>query len=292
NVLDLNIGEERESDSKLLDICRQVIRHSVKTSHPNFYNQLYGGAEQYSLSGAFLTDALNTSAATFEISPVFSVIERYLIKYLGELVGYECSQIDGMFAPGGSSANTYAMVLSRQKAFPQSKQKGIRELGELVMFASEDSHYSFVKSAIWLGMGTESVIKVKADERGRMCVSELRDSILFAKSGGKVPYMVSATSGTTVLGAFDPLPEIADICQEFGLWLHVDGALGGAWLMSRQHRHLLSGVNRADSVTWDLHKMTCAPQQCTVILTKHPTILCETNSLRAEYIFQSDKFYD
>ncbi|CAG2171825.1 unnamed protein product [Oppiella nova] len=197
-----------------------------------------------------------------------------------------------MFAPGGSSANMYAMVLSRQHAFPQSKHKGIRDLGELVMFASEDSHYSFVKSAIWLGMGTASVIKVKADDRGRMIVAELRDSILKARKEGKVPYMVGATAGTTVLGAFDPLPEIADVCHEFGLWLHVDGALGGGWLLSTQHRNLLVGVERADSVTWDLHKLTCAPQQCTVILTRHPSILCETNSLRAEYIFQSDKYYD
>ena len=141
-------------------------------------------------------------------------------------------------------------------------------------------------------MGTESVIKVKADRNGRLIPSELRASILKAKCEGKLPYMVSATAGTTVLGAFDPIVEMADICQEFGLWFHVDACLGGVWLLSHKHRHLLSGIERADSVAWDLHKMTCTPQQCTLLLTKHPTILVETNSLRAEYIFQSDKYYD
>ena len=149
-----------------------------------------------------------------------------------------------------------------------------------------------MKSAIWLGMGTESVIKVKADRRGRMIPEELRNSILKAKDEGLLPYMVGATSGTTVLGAFDPLPQIADICEEFGLWLHVDAALGGVWLLSKQHRHLLSGVERADSVAWDLHKATCVPQQCTLVLTKHPKILFESTSLKAEYIFQNDKYYD
>lgn len=141
-------------------------------------------------------------------------------------------------------------------------------------------------------MGTESVIKVKADERGRMIPEELKRSIIKAKSEGMIPYMVGATSGTTVLGAFDPLPQISDICEEFGLWLHVDAALGGVWLLSQQHKHLLDGIERSDSVAWDLHKATCVPQQCTLVLTKYPNILRETNSLKAEYIFQSDKYYD
>ncbi|XP_054155646.1 cysteine sulfinic acid decarboxylase-like [Oppia nitens] len=294
NILELTIGDNSESDGRLIDICRKVIRHSIKTCHPNFYNQLYGGAEQYALSGAFITDALNTSAATYEISPVFSVIEKYLIKYLGQLVGYDYESIDGMFAPGGSSANMYAMVLARQHAFPDSKRHGVRELGQLVMFASEESHYSFVKSAIWLGLGTDSVIKVKADLSGHMRAADLRDSIKSAKIDGKVPFMVAATAGTTVLGAFDPLGELADVCREFGdLWFHVDAALGGGWLFSPTHGpRLLADIERANSVTWDLHKLTCTPQQCNVILTRHPTILYETNSLRAEYLFQSDKYYD
>lgn len=141
-------------------------------------------------------------------------------------------------------------------------------------------------------MGTESVIKIKADDRGRMIPEELRRAIVEAKDRGLVPYMVGATTGTTVLGAFDPVPQIADICQEFNLWLHVDACLGGVWFFSRAHRHLLTGAERADSVAWDLHKTTCTPQQCTVVLTKHQNILFECNSLKAEYLFQSDKYYD
>ncbi len=154
------------------------------------------------------------------------------------------------------------------------------------------AHYSFVKSAIWLGQGIDSVIKVKADERGRMIPEELDKSISEAVKSGKVPYMAAATSGSTVLGAFDPLPQIADICNKYSIWFHVDAALGGAWLFSSLHRHLLNGIERADSVTWDLHKMTCVPFQCTLVLTKHPNILTQANSLRAEYLFQSDKYYD
>lgn len=143
-----------------------------------------------------------------------------------------------------------------------------------------------------MGSGIESVIKVKSDSRGRIIPQELEKSILEAVKEGKVPYLVVATSGTTVLGAFDPLTQIADICQKFGLWFHVDAALGGSWLFSSKRKHLLDGIERADSVTWDLHKMTCIPFQCTLILTKHQNILTQANSLRAEYLFQSDKYYD
>ena len=143
-----------------------------------------------------------------------------------------------------------------------------------------------------MGHGSESVIKVKADEKGCLIPEELEKAIVKAKESGKIPYMVGATSGTTVFGAFDPLIPISKICQKYDLWFHVDAALGGTALFSETHKELLKGIQFSDSVTWDLHKMACTPLQCTLIVTKHPKILFQLNSLKAEYIFQSDKYYD
>ncbi|XP_058868890.1 acidic amino acid decarboxylase GADL1-like isoform X2 [Acipenser ruthenus] len=110
---------------------------------------------------------------------------------------------------------------------------------------------------------------------------------------GAVPFIVCATAGTTVLGAFDPLEKIADICQKHGLWFHVDASWGGGALMSNKHRHLLNGIQRADSVAWNPHKMLMAGLQCCAFLMKDKTGIFEKcHSSQASYLFQQDKFYD
>jgi len=193
-------------------------------------------------------------SAIWESSPVFAVMERHIIEFMGRLTGFH--NVEGLFCPGGSMANCYAMLLARQQAHPDIKRHGISHLPRLVMFASDQSHYSFSKMAIMLGHGSESVIKVKSDERGRMIPEELEAAILKAKEDpDQTPFMVAATSGTTVFGAFDPLVPIGAICRKYGIWFHVDGALGGTWLFSKKYRTLLTGLEQADSLTWDFHKM-------------------------------------
>lgn len=106
-----------------------------------------------------------------------------------------------------------------------------------------------------MGLGSEAVIKVATDDQGRMKPAALRLLIQQSLNENKVPFMVACTSGTTVLSAFDPLTEIRQVCNQFGLWMHVDSALGGTVLFSPRLRHLMKGVESADSVTWNLHKM-------------------------------------
>lgn len=112
-----------------------------------------------------------------------------------------------------------------------------------------------------MGLGSDAVIKVPTNERGKMIPEELEKAIKAAKNDGKVPFCVVATAGTTVLGAFDPLVEISYVCKRHGLWMHVDAALGGTFLLSSKYRSLLDGVEAADSVAWNLHKL--AVRTCT-----------------------------
>uniref|UniRef100_A0A3Q3JWR7 Glutamate decarboxylase like 1 n=1 Tax=Monopterus albus TaxID=43700 RepID=A0A3Q3JWR7_MONAL len=110
---------------------------------------------------------------------------------------------------------------------------------------------------------------------------------------GAVPFMVNATAGTTVLGAFDPIEEIADICEKYNLWLHVDACWGGAALMSDRHKHLLKGIHRVNSVAWNPHKMLMVSLQCSAFLVRDKTSLLQRcHSAQASYLFQQDKFYD
>ncbi|KAJ8788531.1 hypothetical protein J1605_005262 [Eschrichtius robustus] len=116
--------------------------------------------------------------------------------------------------------------------------------------------------------------------------------VLFTSEHGYIPLYVNATAGTTVYGAFDPIQEIADICEKYNLWLHVDAAWGGGLLMSQKHRHKLSGIERANSVTWNPHKMMGVLLQCSAILVKEKGILQGCNQMCAGYLFQPDKQYD
>uniref|UniRef100_G3P4R7 Cysteine sulfinic acid decarboxylase n=1 Tax=Gasterosteus aculeatus aculeatus TaxID=481459 RepID=G3P4R7_GASAC len=131
------------------------------------------------------------------------------------------------------------------------------------------------------------------DYRGRMDPVDLDEKIKLAKSQGAVPFLVSCTCGTTVRGAFDPLDLIADVCEKHKLWMHVDAAWGGSVLFSKQHAHLMKGVNRANSVAWNPHKMLATGLQCSALLLQDTmNLLRNCHSANATYLFQQDKFYD
>ncbi|MBN3321268.1 CSAD decarboxylase, partial [Atractosteus spatula] len=238
-LLDLDLQETGESHGRLLQRVRDVAKYSVKTHHPLFFNQLFAGVDYHSLAGRFLTETLNTSQYTYEVAPVFVLMEEVVLSELRSLVGWAAG--DGIFCPGGSVSNMYAMNLARYRAFPEVKLRGLWAVPRLAVFTSQECHYSVRKSASFQGIGIENVHPVRVDPRGGMIPEDLEEKIELAKSQaeelhldsrlpllapqGAVPFLVSATSGTTILGAFDPLDRIADVCEKHGLWLHVDNLL-------------------------------------------------------------------
>ncbi|KAG7469883.1 hypothetical protein MATL_G00133520 [Megalops atlanticus] len=291
-ILDLELKEEGEDHSKILERCRDAMRYSVKTGHPRFFNQLYAGMDPYSLVGRFITEAINPSLYTYEVAPVFVLTEEAVLKKMMEFLGWD-NEGDGIFSPGGSVSNMYAVNVARYNHMPGIKEQGLCGTPRLVLFTSQECHYSVAKAAAFLGIGTNNVYVVSSDERGKMIPAELEKQVLRAKEVGALPFMVNATSGTTVLGAFDPLEDIADICQKYSLWLHVDACWGGAALLSQKHRHLLKGIHRANSVAWNPHKMLMAGVQCCAFMVRDKTgLLQRCHSAQASYLFQKDKFYD
>lgn len=242
-LLPIELTDEPASKEEIETIIRQTIRYSVKTFSPHFHNQLYAGIDEYGLAGSWLTDVLNTSQYTYEVAPVFTMMEQQVIEQSLKLVGYPpLPEGDGILCPGGSLSNMYGMVMARYKMIPDVKSKGLAGLPQLVCFTSEAGHYSITKGAHWLGLGTDNVYKVKCDEFGRMRPDELQAGIAEVKRQGHLPFFVNATCGTTVLCSFDPLPEIAAICREENLWLHVDACLGGTLLLSEKYRDRLKGI--------------------------------------------------
>jgi len=288
----IDIPDTPQDLEQILSDCKETLKYCVKTGHPRFFNQLSSGLDTIALAGEWLTATANTNMFTYEVAPVFTLMEDVVLAKMREHIGWDPASGDGIFAPGGAISNLYAVTAARHKAFPSIKTKGLLDLPALAMFTSDQSHFSIKGAAALLGIGTDNVILVQSDSRGKMLVKDLREKLMHAKSDGLVPFFVSATAGTTVLGAFDPFSEIADVCEEFGVWFHVDGAWGGSLILSKKYKHLLHGIERADSKTWTPHKLMGATLQCSAILMKQKGLLEDCNSLKADYLFQSDKQYD
>ncbi|PZD71201.1 L-2,4-diaminobutyrate decarboxylase [Acaryochloris thomasi RCC1774] len=262
------------------------LSYAVKTAHPTYFNQLWGGFNAAGFMGEILTSATNTSMYTYEVAPAATLIENALIAKMGSFVGF--SEPEGQFTTGGSNGNLMAVAIATHKALPSAKQIGMLGAPPLIAFVSAEAHYSFVKAAQLLGLGARQVWKVPVDENGAMIVTELEALIAKAHAQGAQPFFVVGTAGTTVRGVFDPFTEIAAVAQRENLWFHIDGSWGGGVLLSASHRHLMAGAELADSVVWDAHKMMGLSLVCSVLLVKHRGLMQDTfTASDTEYLFHA-----
>jgi len=159
----------------------------------------------------------------------------------------------------------------------------------LIMFTSQHGHYSLEKAAQIQGFGSKAVRGVAVDDQGRMIAGELEKAIVLSKENGEVPFYVNATAGTTVMGSYDPINAIADICEKHKLWLHVDACWGGGVAFSPGLRKgRLDGVERADSIAFNPHKMLGVPVTCSFLLGKDMRQFWKAMTLPAGYLFHTD----
>jgi len=293
-------GAEACDAANLLEACDRILDFSVRTSSPLFNNQLYGASDPVGIGGDFMAAALNPSSYTYEVAPVFTLMETELVVKLGLSLGggfANRTQVDGLFVPGGSLSNLYALHVARHRACPQVKTQGNAAAGQLCAFVSDEAHYSYEKACSLLGLGTDNLVKVPTHPvTGAMNPCELKRLLHEAVARGQKPFFVGCTAGTTVLGAFDPFTKVRKVVDEFSagaqgsVWMHVDGAWGGAALFSRRERaKCMEGAELADSFCTNPHKLLGAPQQCCCFLTRHPRLLLASNSASAAYLFQPDK---
>ncbi|NJK61385.1 MAG: aminotransferase class V-fold PLP-dependent enzyme [Synechococcaceae cyanobacterium SM2_3_1] len=260
----LRLPPEGISLEELQDLIGLYLDYTVNTAHPLYLNQLWGGVDLPCVWGDLVTSVTNTSMFTYEVAPVATLIEQELIRKMGSLVGF--GQVEGQFTTGGSNGNLMAMAMARYRKDPDGKSQGMRQHRPLVALVSAEAHYSFEQAAHLLGLGTDHLWRIPTDPQGRMVVAEAERLIRQAKAGGACPFFLAATAGTTVQGAFDLLPPLTQLAHQEDLWLHVDGAWGSSVLLSPNHRHLLQGVEQADSLVWDAHKMMGMTLPCSVLL--------------------------
>ncbi|MEZ6123724.1 MAG: aminotransferase class I/II-fold pyridoxal phosphate-dependent enzyme [Planctomycetaceae bacterium] len=265
------------------DLLGQMLAHSQNLHHPGYI----GHQVPASVPIAGLFDAVgsvtNQPMAIFEMGPWATAVEHAIVRQLCGRIGWDADNASGILTHGGSLANLTALLTARNVVFPDSWENGTPS--DAVLIAQSDAHYCIARSAGILGLGTRSIVRAELDSRRRMDPERLENSIQQLKASGRRIMAVAASACATPIGAFDPLTEIAAVCRQHGIWLHVDAAHGGGALMSQRHRHLLKGIEQADSVVWDAHKMLFMPALCAAVLYKNRSNRFATFHQDAPYLF-------
>ncbi|WP_444978837.1 pyridoxal phosphate-dependent decarboxylase family protein [Actinoplanes couchii] len=260
--LDRPLGD---TGAALHEVARLYLDNAVWFHEPTYVAHLNCPVAIPALSAEVLISAVNSSVDTWDQSTAGTLIERRLIDWTAGRIGFGPGA-DGIFTSGGTQSNLQALLLAREEAL-ESRNRAA-SLERLRIFATTQSHFSVSKSAGILGLDADAVIGVATDHTGRMDATALAVAIDDARRDGGIPMAVVATAGTTDLGRIDPVAEIAEICERQGIWLHVDAAYGCGLLVSPRRRHLLDGIERADSVTVDFHKSYFQPVSSSAIVVR------------------------
>lgn len=285
STLQESASRENLSD-RFQSLIQTMLDRGQNLHHPGYV----GHQVPASMPVAGLFDAVgsitNQPMAIYEMGPWATVVEHALLRKLAELVGWNSDTSSGLLTHGGSLANLTALLTARNVAFPNSWEDGCPS--NAVIVAHADSHYCVSRSAGILGMGTRQIRSVALDENRRMDPVALQQVLEQCEAAGEKVVAVVAVACATPIGAFDKLPAIADICEQFNVWLHVDAAHGGGVLMSNTHRHLVAGIDRADSIVWDAHKMLFVPALCAAVLYRKREHQFAAFQQNAPYLFNSD----
>ncbi|MGJ9411674.1 pyridoxal phosphate-dependent decarboxylase family protein [Aeromicrobium sp. CF4.19] len=270
--LDAPLGDV---DAVLAELGEVYLGDAVWFHEPTYAAHLNCPVAVPALLAEVFVSAINSSLDTWDQSAGGTLIERRLIDWTTERIGFGPAgdtAADGVFTSGGTHSNLQALLLARGEAFLSGHADAAAPFAETMarfrVLASVDSHFSVQKSATVLGLDADAVVAVRADAHHRMDPHRLDLELTRCRAAGKVPMAVVATAGTTDFGAIDPLEDIADVCERHGVWLHVDAAYGGGLLASTRRRHLIAGIERADSVTVDFHKTFFQPVSSSAVLVR------------------------
>jgi aromatic-L-amino-acid decarboxylase len=248
---------------ELLDDCRTIIANSRHNGHPRFFGYVASPATPPGAFADLIASALNANQTSWRSGPAATEIERTVINWLAELIGYGSGnlQAHGLLTSGGSMANLTALLMAhRAKSEPDVASTGLwNSAAPMTIYASDQIHMSIPKAADILGLGRAQVRLVPCDDRFRMNLPVLRQTIAGDLESGLKPFCVVGSAGTVNTGAVDPLDEIADVATEFNLWFHIDGAYGALAALDETKRPLFRGLERADSISLDPHKWLYVP---------------------------------
>jgi len=280
-------------EEALSQFLAQYLPNTTRLHHPAFLAHQCAPPHYAGALGALIDGFTNNAMAIYEMGPGAASIEYYIVNWMLEKTGWQPAPLEaqdrdrdfgaGVLVHGGSLANLTALIAARRHIAPHVWQEGNPR--DLALLAPAESHYSVVRAAGILGIGKKAIYPVETDARGVIVPDKLPSAYKRLEEDGKRAVALTANACSTAVGLYDPLEEIGGFCRELGLWFHVDGAHGASALLSEKHRGLMRGVELADSLTWDAHKLMRTPTLCTALLVRDHRTLDKAFEQEASYIF-------
>lgn len=274
----------------LADVDRLIAPALTHWNHPSFFAYFSTSSSAPGIFGELFSAAFDVKAMLWRTSPAAIELEQVALDWLRQMMGLD-SGFDGIIYDTASVSSLHAIAAARESLDLRIREDGMSgraELPLLRLYVSEQAHSSIEKAALTLGLGQRSVCKISTDAEFRMDAPQLRQAIEEDKRAGALPFCVVATVGTTSTSSIDPLPAIADICTEHGIWLHVDAAYAGSAAILPEMRYVLAGAERADSLVTNPHKWLFTPFDLSVLYSRRMDMLRRAFSLVPEYLRTSD----
>ncbi|MEP6718829.1 MAG: aminotransferase class V-fold PLP-dependent enzyme [bacterium] len=269
----------------LMRYTEDVLVHAMQVPSPRYFGQFNPTPLPIGVWSDALTSVLNQNAGAWRNGPTSAIVEAQVLRWLCELVGYGPESF-GTLASGGTEANLIALKCARDRSHKEAVQSGLRSApGDLVVYASEQVHFSIERSVDILGLGRASLRKIPTGPDFHIQTDTLQKQIELDRNAGFVPCCIIGLAGATSTGVIDPLAELAQIAAENNCWYHVDAAYGGTLAFSSAHREKLNGIALADSITFDPHKWMFVPFACGAVLVREGGhVLRDAFDITPEYL--------
>jgi aromatic-L-amino-acid decarboxylase len=274
----------------LADVDRVIVPGLTHWNHPGFMAYFGITGSPPGILGETIAAALNVNAMLWRTSPAATELEQVTLRWAAELLGLPAGWF-GQITDTASSSTLWALAAAREAAGLDVRTRGMAgraDLPQLRVYTSEEAHSSVEKACIVLGFGQEGLVKIPSDAAFRMRTDALREAVAADVRAGRRPIAAVATVGTTSSTSIDPVAEVADVCAEHGMWLHVDAAYGGAAAVVPELRHVVDGCERADSLVVNPHKWLLTPIDCSLLYTARPDDLRAAFSVVPEYLRSSE----
>ena len=297
--LAFHIKNGKMSEKDLSQFVEKYLLASTKLHHPSYLAHQVAAPHHAGSLGAMIDGFTNNAMAIYEMGPAASAIEYFIINWFLKKVGWQPSPLTledekkdtkknqnfggGVLTHGGSIANLTAMIAARNRVAPDAWDNG--NPSDLALLAPAGCHYSIARAASIIGIGQKSIYHLQVDKNGAVIPDKLVQTYELLKNDGKRPVALTANACSTAVGIYDPLDEIGDFCKENNIWFHVDGAHGASALLSQKYKYLLKGIEKADSLTWDAHKLMQAPILCAALLVRDHNSIDTAFKQEASYLF-------
>jgi glutamate/tyrosine decarboxylase-like PLP-dependent enzyme len=284
-LLEEPLPEEAQDINSLLDETGDKVLSSITNNiGPRYYGYITGGGNQVAVLAELIKASLNQNNLKWHSSPVSTELERLVMRWVADFVGYPTSSA-GVLLSGGSVANFNCLAVARKVMAPSDiSEDGIYGSKPMTVYVSEEGHSSFDKAMDMLGLGKSYLRKIPVDEQMKIEPEQLEKQVQKDKNRGLEPICAIAVAGTTNSGAVDDLQAVADICEKHDLWFHVDAAYGGPAAKVDGVSDLFAGIDRADSLVVNPHKWMYVPFEAGGALVKNPEHLRQTFSTVPDYL--------